>query len=98
MTNMLIFLYILIGILTSYTIYKMYSVEWENEIRESSKSEFEHFLDSETPLLCIMALLFWPMIIGVLVLYLVFKGTKWLLDKTLGKPIERVLKKHMKND
>lgn len=95
---MIIFLYILIGTLVSYIIYKMYTIEWENEIRESDRSEFEHFLDSETPMLSIMAFLFWPMLIAILILYFLFKATKWLLDKTVSKPIERLLRKYMKND
>lgn len=73
---MMIFLYILIGTVTSYALYKRYIIDMEEEIKESNKTEFDYFMDSEAPIFCFMIFLFWPVAIGILILFGLFKGTK----------------------
>ena len=92
----MITLYILIGMISAYVLYKYEVVTNKECIEKYNRSELGYFFDSEMLIIASMVFFLWPLLIVCLILYGVFLGLKWILDKTIGGTVERIIKKYDK--
>ena len=82
--------------ISAYVLYKYEVVTNKEYIEKSNRSELDYFFDSEMLIIATMVFFLWPLPIVCLILYGVFLGLKWILDKTIGGTVERIIKKYDK--